>query len=79
LPVQEQLERLALQGRGGEPKIIELTLIILVSLFIIADGVKHARNMENGKAVAWRNHDTPEGEAERKFMAKLDGLVGGLK
>jgi hypothetical protein len=59
--------------------MIGLTLIILVSLCIIADGVKHVRNMENRKAVARRNRDTPEGEAERKFMAKLDGLVGGLK
>jgi hypothetical protein len=59
--------------------MIELTLIILVSLCIIADGVKHVRNMDNRKAVTWRNRDTPEGEAERKFMAKLDGLVGRLK
>ena len=59
--------------------MIELTLIILVSLCIIADGVKHVSNMENRKAPAWRNRDTPEAEAERKFMAKLDGLVGGLK
>jgi len=79
LSVQEQLERLALQGTGGEPEMIELTLIILVSLCIIADGVQHVRNMENRKPVAWRNRDTPEVEAERKFMAKLDGLAGGLK
>jgi hypothetical protein len=59
--------------------MIELTLIILISLCIIADGVKHVRDMENRKAVAWRNRDTSEGEAERKFAAKLDELVGGLK
>ena len=59
--------------------MIEVTLIVLVSLCIIAGGVEHVRNMENRKAVAWRNRDTPEGEAERKFMAKLDRLAGGLK
>ena len=59
--------------------MIELTLIILVSLCIIAGGVKHVRDMENRKAVAWRNRDTSEGEAEGKFMEKLDGLIGGLK
>jgi len=59
--------------------MIELTLIILVSLCIIADGVKHVRDMENRKAGAWRNRDKSEGEAEGKFMEKLDGLIGGLK